>query len=111
MVKRWVTFYKAHRAILDSDVIHLRRPDGRDWDGLLHVNSQLKEKGLAFAFNPLDEAVQRKLKLPLYYTGLSGSAAIRVQDGSPKRVRLARDYTIEVDVTIPAHGWTWLVIE
>lgn len=111
MVKRWVTFYKTHRAILDSDVVHLRRPDGRDWDGLLHVNPGLKEKGLAFVFNPLDQPIQRKLKLPLYYTGLSESATIREQDGAAKRVRLARDYSAEYEVTIPARGWTWLVIE
>ncbi len=41
VVKRWVDFYKLHRAILDSDLIHLRRPDGRDWDGWLHVNPKL----------------------------------------------------------------------
>jgi hypothetical protein len=111
VVKRWVAFYKAHRAILDSDVIHLRRPDGRDWDGLLHVNPGLKEKGLAFVFNPLDQPIQRKLKLPLYYTGLSETAAIREKDGAARPVALARDYSAEVDVTIPAHGWTWLVIE
>jgi len=111
MVRRWVAFYKAHRAILDSDVVHLRRPDGRDWDGLLHVNPGLKEKGLAFVFNPLDQPIERKLKLPLYYTGLSESAVIREKDGTPRRVRLARDYSAEIDVTLPAHGWTWLVIE
>jgi hypothetical protein len=111
MVKRWVAFYKAHRAILDSDVIHLRRPDGRDWDGLLHVNPVLKEKGLAFVFNPLDQPIQRKLKLPLYYTGLTESASIREKDGVARHVTLSRDYAAEVEVSIPARGWTWLVIE
>ncbi len=111
VVKRWVAFYKAHRDILDADVIHLRRPDGRDWDGLLHVNPGLKEKGLAFLFNPLDQPIQRRLKLPLYYTGLIRSAQIRVKDGAPRLVPLGRDYSAEIDVTIPAHGWTWLVVE
>ena len=110
-MKRWVAFYKAHRDILDADVIHLRRPDGRDWDGLLHVNPGLKEKGLAFLFNPLDQPIQRRLKLPLYYTGLIRSAQIRVKDGAPRLVPLGRDYSAEIDVTIPAHGWTWLVVE
>jgi len=30
VVKKWVDFYKQHRPILDSDFLHLRRPDGRD---------------------------------------------------------------------------------
>ena len=28
VVKKWVSFYKKHRAILDSDILHLRRADG-----------------------------------------------------------------------------------
>ncbi len=46
VVRRWVYFYKENRAILESDIIHLRRPDGRDWDGILHVNPALKTRGL-----------------------------------------------------------------
>ena len=52
VVRKWVAFYKAHRAILDSDVVHLRRPDGRDWDGLLHVNPDQPTRGLAVIHNP-----------------------------------------------------------
>ena len=33
VVKKWVDFYKQNRAILVSDIIHLRRPDGKDWTG------------------------------------------------------------------------------
>ncbi len=38
LVKKWASFYKAHREALDVDLIHLRRSDGRDWDVWLHVN-------------------------------------------------------------------------
>ncbi len=58
-MRKWVAFYKAHRAILDSDVLHLRRPDGRDWDGLLHVNPDLPTRGLAVIHNPLDADIER----------------------------------------------------
>ena len=47
-VKKWVDFYKCYRAILESDIIHLRRADGRDIDGVMHVNPQLPTCGLAF---------------------------------------------------------------
>ena len=46
LVKQWVGFYKKHRAILDGDILHLRRADGRDIDYLLHVNPAGTEKGL-----------------------------------------------------------------
>jgi len=110
VVKRWVDFYKAHRAILDSDIIHLRRADGRDWDGWLHVNSNLPERGLAMFYNPLSEPIERKIRLPLYYTGLTNRAALRHEDGSIEEVQLERDYSAEVSVKIPAHGRTWLVV-
>jgi len=79
VVKRWVDFYHQHRAILNSDLIHLRRADGRDWDGWLHVNPRLPERGLAMIYNPLPEPITRRISLPLYYTGLKNSAKSRAQ--------------------------------
>jgi hypothetical protein len=111
VVKKWVDFYKRYRAILDSDIIHVRRPDGRDIDCVLHVNPQLKNKGLAMIYNPLDQPVRREVKLPLYYTGLTTTAEIRVQDGKPQQYKLDRQYNVTVSVAIPARGCTWLVIE
>ena len=110
VVKRWVDFYKAHRAILDSDLIHLRRADGRDWDGWLHVNPALKERGLAMIYNPLNEPIQRRIRLPLYYTGLTNRAVIRWADGHTETLPLARDYSVEVTADIPAHGHAWLTV-
>jgi hypothetical protein len=111
LVRKWVDFYKTHRAILDSDVIHVRRPDGRDLDCILHVNPALKTKGLAMVYNPLDHAVERELRLPLYYTGLTETAGIRPPEAPAKAYRLDRDYTVTVPVEIPPRACTWLVIE
>ena len=111
LVKKWVAFYKAHRQVLDSDLIHLRRANGRDWDGWLHVNPQGKEKGLLMLFNPLATEIRRTLTIPLYYTGLDQSAAVRERDGEPVAYRLDRQYRIELPVVIPAHGFTWFVLE
>lgn len=111
MVKRWVDFYKAHRAILDSDLIHLRRADGRDWDGWLHVNATGAERGLAMFYNPLAQEMERRIRLPLYYAGLNEKVRIEREDGSSQEVRLERDYSTEVNVKIPARGRTWLAIK
>ena len=111
VVKRWVDFYKQHRAILDSDIIHLRRADGRDWDGWLHVNPHLRERGLAVFYNPLSTPIQRQIRLPLYYTGLSDFALLRWENGKSEKAALARDYCVLVKVQIPAHNRTWLSIQ
>jgi hypothetical protein len=111
LVKHWVDFYKQHRAILDSDIIHLRRADARDWDGWLHVNSHLPERGFAMLYNPLPTPIERQIRLPLYYTGLKDKAEVRREDGRSERITLARDYSAEVTVAIPAHGRTWMTVK
>jgi hypothetical protein len=111
LVKHWVYFYKRHHGILDSDIIHVRRPDGRDLDVILHVNPRLPEKGLAVVYNPLDQDVRKTIRLPLYYTGLTHAAFVREQDGKSQRYILDRAYNVEVSVNVRARGMTWLVIQ
>ena len=106
-----ISWYKKHRDILNSDVIHLRRADGRDWDGILHVNPLLKEKGLIMLYNPTDEKMTKTIKVPLKYTGLSDAARISEKGGAVKPYKLNRDYTVDLSFTINAGGYTWFVIE
>ena len=110
-VQEVIGWYKKYRDIINSDIIHLRKPDARDWDGIMHVNPQLKEKGLAMFFNPTDEEMVRTIRLPLYYTGLTDKATIREQEGRRRKIRLTRDYQAELTVRIPANGFTWYVVE
>lgn len=106
-----IAWYKKYREILNSDIIHLRRADGRDWDGILHINPQLKIKGLAMLYNPTNKAITRHIQLPLYYTGLTQTARISEQGKPPKVYHLHRDYRVNLDCTIPANGYTWLTVE
>lgn len=111
LVTRWVAWFKKHREILESDLIHLRRADGRDWDGFLHVNPGLKERALALLFNPRPTPSTRTIRLPLALAGLSGKALLGEEDGPPGEVRLERGSEAVVTVELPAHGFRWLVLE
>lgn len=111
MVKKMVGFYKQHRTILDGNVIHLRRPDGRDWDGLLHVDPQGKENGLIMLFNPLDEDITRNIRVPLYYTGLKSAVAVMERDSNRTTYRLGENQMLDITVTIPKNGYTWYTIQ
>jgi hypothetical protein len=111
VVKETIDWYRKYRMILNSDIIHLRQPDARDWDGIMHVNPQLEEKALAMFFNPTDREMVRTIKLPLYYTGLSKTALIREQEGRAKKYKHDRDYNITLEIRIPANGYTWYVVE
>lgn len=110
-VKEVIGWYKKYRGILNSDIIHLRKPDARDWDGIMHVNPTLKEKALAMVFNPTDKEMVRTIELPLYYAGLTGKAMVREQEGKSVEYQLTRDYKINITATIPARGFTWFVVE
>lgn len=106
-----IDWYKKYRSILNSDLLHLRRADGRDWDGWLHVNPSLKQKGLAMVFNPLKEKITRTIKIPLYYTGLTQVASIRINDGKPQQLKLNRAYEIAIPITLEPEEYKWITIE
>ena len=111
VVKKWVDFYKRYRPILDSDLIHVRRPDGRSIDCVLHVNAQISPCGLAMLYNPTRTVQQITLRLPLYYTGLSEIAKIREGEGEPKRYKIDRNYIVEIPIKMEAKSFSYLVIE
>jgi hypothetical protein len=106
-----ISWYKTYRDILNSDIIHLRRADGRDWDGILHVNPYLKTKGLIILYNPLKEKITRTIKVPLYYTGLNSVASVSEKGKPVKTYHLNRDHTIDLSFTIETEGFTWFTIE
>lgn len=110
LVQKWVSFYKQHRRILDGDIIHVRRADGRDYDAILHVDPQGEEKGLLMVYNPLNEPIKRKIKVNLYYTGLKSNASFIGDDGKVLKLSIDRDYNTVVEIEIPACSQKWFVI-
>jgi len=110
-VSNVVSWYKKYRDILNSDIIHLRRADGRDWDGVMHVNPQLKTKALMMLYNPLKERITRTIKVPLYYAGLTNTASVREKDGIAKNYTLNRNYEIEISFSIAPESYTWFIVQ
>ena len=111
-ITKWVRFYKTHRDILSSDIIHLRRADHQGIDAILHVNPALPTKGLAMIFNPMPEAASGSFSIDLYYTGLNSTARVTEQEeGAPILMPLARDYTVTISYAIAARNVTWFTFE
>lgn len=111
MVSQWIDWFIKYRDILTSDIIHVSRPTGRDIDCIMHVNPKLKEKGIVVFFNPTQNDITKEVRLPLYYTGLKGSAMFREQEGQAKRHSLDAAGNMLVNVTVPAESFNWYVIE
>jgi len=111
MLGKWVTWYKHYQSILTSDIIHMRRPDGRSPDCILHVNPNLKEKAMLLVFNPTPSENTKEYVVPLYYSGITKSARIREHEGTIVEYPVDHDGNVHIPITLPANGFTWLVIE
>ncbi len=110
-VQKVIAWYKQYRDILNSTIIHLRRADGRDWDGWLHVNASLPVKGVMMIFNPLQQTITRNITVPLYYTRLTNTASVSIKGAKSILFKLNRNYEITVPVTLKAGEYTWIRIE
>jgi hypothetical protein len=111
VVKQWVDFYKRHRAILTSDIIHVRRADMQGIDCLMHVNPRLEEKALAMVFNPTNEPQEMALSLPLYYAGLSDKAHVSQEGSAPVAMAIDRMYNIQLKIALKPLQITWFLIQ
>ena len=111
MVTKTIDWYKKYRAILNADIIQLRRADGRDWDGWMHADPNLQQKGLVMLFNPTDQPITRTINLPFYYTGITKQATVIDSKGVSTRYQLNRDYSIPFSFSLPANGYSWFLIE
>lgn len=110
-VQSVIDWYKKYRSILNADMIQLRRADGRDWDGWLHVDPALSQKGLMMLFNPTNETITRTIQLPLYYTGLKDKVTIAAKGNTSKIYTMNRAYETSFSFTLAPGAYEWFTIE
>ncbi|QDV04976.1 hypothetical protein Poly30_04710 [Planctomycetes bacterium Poly30] len=113
VVKDAVSWFKKHRRLLESDLVHGRRADGRDLDWMLHADPFAPEgepRGMLVIFNPLDEPIERALKIPLDLTGIrqttktSGPALLHPGNQELEGLHV----TLSVQVPARAMSWAYL---
>ncbi len=111
LVKKVISYYEVHWDILNSDIVHFRRPDGRQIDGMLHVNPKLEEKGFLVLFNPTTKDIVEDIKVPAYYTGLTDDVTVIDKNGKQSQHALTRDYKLLLKVSVPANGMSWFLLK
>ena len=113
VVAKWVAHYKAYRDIINADIVHIRRPDGQSIDAFMHASAMLpRNKGLLALFNPTSFALNQTIAVPLYYTGITGTAAFFQEgDGARTDFALARDYSVQLAVSMAPQTATFFVIQ
>ena len=110
LVSNTVSWYKKYRDILNAPIVHLRRADGRDWDGFMHVSPTLKDRAFVLLFNPTAETIHRQISIPVYYTGLKSKAFVFEKDKTLQQMVVDGKDNLTLDVSIPAAGYSWYVI-
>lgn len=110
VVVKWVQWFKKHRAILESDVIHVRRADGRNLDAIVHVNPELETKALLMVFNPTDEPLTQTLRVPLYYSGMRGRVKLKQEAGRERTMSLDAQQRLSIEVTVAPRSRTWFTM-
>lgn len=109
MVKEKVAWFKAHRGILTSDIVHVKRPTGQALDAFLHVNPKLPtEKAMAMVFNPTTEDLKENISLPLYYSGFTDDVLVSVGGTTATKSTLERDYSLTLEISLAPKSTTWV---
>ncbi|MCP5023053.1 MAG: alpha-galactosidase [bacterium] len=103
-VKQLVAWFKDHRRILEADLIHGRRADGKHLDWMLHADPRGATTGLLVVFNPTSQDRTRTLHVNAYYTGLTDDVEVEDQEGTTTTRPLRAGRFLDLEVTIPANS-------
>lgn len=115
-VVAWVEWYRRWRDILESDVLHGRRADGRDLDFMVHCNPRLPERAMVVVFNPLDVDVTRTLRVPLWAAGpgptvrVATGVAPALVPGDERELEVDDDGSVELALLVPARRMLYVVV-
>ncbi len=111
LVVKTISWYKQYRNILNSPIIHLRRADGREWDGFMHVNPSLEDRAFVMLFNPTKTVIKQTINLPLYYAGLTHSISITDKYGRRLNVTVDNNHEASIEVEIKPDDYSWYVVK
>lgn len=78
-VKTWINFYKKYKQVLNGNTVHFMPPiisdydKGRttDIDCILNCVSSGEVRGILAVFNQTDKHMEKTIKVPIFYTGLT----------------------------------------
>ena len=106
MVIRMVSWFKTYRQILESNIIHLRRADGRRIDFILHYNPSTSPKGMVLAYNPTDQELSERVSIP--WRAKSARAAKREDPLKPVKVQ---DGNFQLDLKLKPNEWVYYRVD
>ena len=102
MVIKAVSKYKKYRQLLESDITHLRRPDGRNIDAIIHTSDNHSGHSLLVAYNPGPERQSTALGLPDTHSPYKDIRVIDTDTNKSWHIKPRQDGRFVIDVTIDA---------
>ncbi|MCE9560241.1 MAG: alpha-galactosidase [Armatimonadetes bacterium] len=110
VVVRMVNWFKKYREILESDVVHLRRADGRRLDYVLHANPNASPRAMLVVYNPTDSELSETVAVPLQYAGISKGTTVKEREGKAVGLKV-KDGVATLEVKVGPRGWSYFSIK
>jgi hypothetical protein len=112
---KWMGWLQQYRSILASDIIHIRKPDGRSWDAMMHVDPTSKDgdpKGFALFFNPTNSTIAVNFGLSVYYCGFEPGTSVNMlwMNGTSANIQQEAFFTLPVASVLKPRGYDWVVL-
>ena len=104
VVQKWVKWFKANRDILESDVIHLKRPDGVSLDAILHVQPHGDPQAMLVVHNPTERELTEVFVVPLSFAGLKDKVKWTTFAGKEFSGKLDGVKQIKLALKVPPRG-------
>lgn len=112
---KWSGWLQQYRSILAADIIHIRKPDGRSWDAMMHADPTAGEgepKGFALFFNPTNRTIAIDFGLSVYYCGFVPGASVSMQwmNGTTLSVQQDPFFNLPVSIVLGPRGYDWVAL-
>lgn len=112
---KWMGWLEQYRSILAADIVHVRKPTGRAWDAMMHVDATAapgQPRGFAVFFNPTNASAAVVTTLPVYYCGFAPAAAIAATFSNGSTAQLPQDgfFGLPLTFTLAPRGYEWVAL-
>jgi hypothetical protein len=112
---KWMGILERYRRILAADIVHVRRPTGREWDAMMHADPTAppgEPRGFALFFNPLNASVAVATDLSVYYCGFAPGATVHTlwANGTSAAVPQDAFFNLRVATMLPPRGYDFVVL-
>jgi hypothetical protein len=112
---KWMGWLAQYRSILAADLVHVRKPSGRSWDSMMHVDATAvpgEPRGFAIFFNPTNATVAVSTTLSVYYCGFAPTAVVTATFANGTIAALPQDglFGLPLSFQLPQRGYDWVAL-